>query len=166
MTTSDRDLPRLTAYIAEHGSADGFVPSPKRKRDNRESRLQKSFVEWWAVACRGWGLEPRDLHAVPNGAMYGRGIERVIRAKILLAEGLRPGYPDVAIDVPAGTRHGLRIEFKLPETKPDATQLAYHELLRKRGYRVEVCRTLDEAVKCVEGYLENAQRDASDPGNK
>ncbi len=128
-------------------------PSTRRKRDNRESRLQKSVIRWWDGICEQYGLHPWLLHSIPNGAVYGVGHTRIIRAMILKDEGLRNGYPDLGLEVARGRFHGLRIEMKLPETHPDVGQQIYHELLRAQGYRVEVCRSLEEAIKVIEDYL-------------
>lgn len=153
---TEKNLRELSAHLASGDGPEKLKLSPppkKRKRDNRESRLQKSVIRWWASACREYGLEPELLYAVPNGAVYGSGDERMIRARILIDEGLRAGWPDVGLDVARHGFHGLRIEMKLPDTKPDTNQLRIHSILRSQGYKVEVCRSLEEAKAVIGGYL-------------
>lgn len=153
MHYTEFDLAALQSHIDRHGTPEGFVPAPRRKRRNEESRIQKSVIAWWDMAASGYGLDQRLLAAVPNGALYGSGIDRVIRAKILLDEGLRPGYPDLLLDVARGNYHGLRIEMKKPKENPKLHQLSYHAILRAQGYAVHVARSFDEAVKIITEYL-------------
>ncbi len=154
MSLSDASLRKLTTHLAKTGSPEGFVPVKRRKRDNRESRLQQECVKWWrSIGAPAVRVDHRLLYAVPNGAMYGTGISRVIRAKILLAEGLRPGWPDIGIVVARSGFHGLRIETKLPETGPTPDQLAIHALLRQQNYHVVVTRSLDEFIACIYNYF-------------
>lgn len=153
MTLSPANTVALAEYVTKHGTSDGFVPAKRRKRDNRESRLQKACVAWWRSAAAGLGYDHRLLYAVPNGAMYGVGVAKYIRAKNLLAEGLRVGWPDLGLDVARGGYHGLRIEMKLPETEPTPEQCVIHSLLIAQGYRVCVTRTLDQFTAAVTNYL-------------
>ena len=71
----------------------------------------------------------------------------------LKRHGMKAGFPDVAIyDGPfdyfglAPEYDGLAIELKVGKNKPTASQLEWHHKLRGCGWRVEVCRTLDEVL--------------------
>lgn len=68
-------------------------------------------------------------------------------------EGVRAGVPDLFVDQPMPGFHGLRIEMKRPGEKPTDKQLVWHERLRARGYRVEVCFSAVEALKVWCDYL-------------
>lgn len=143
--------------------ADRPIKAP-RKRGNPESELQRECVAWWeANAMRLFNVDPRLLYAVPNGAVFGYGAQRVIRARILLLEGMRPGWPDIGIDVARHGWHGLRIEMKLPSTMPSPRQREIHALLKAQGYCVIVCRSVEEFVAGVVGYLNNLVRQPVQP---
>lgn len=162
-------MPR--SYIRFKGQhffkVDGLAPkAPPRAggKGNEESRIQKSCVLWWNVASAGLGYDRRLLYAVPNGAVLGNDPKtRAIRGRILKDEGLRAGCPDLNLDIPIGDYHGLRIEMKRPGAHPDDEQVQYHVILRAKGYRVEVCRSLDEFMKTVTGYLSDTQSPAKQP---
>lgn len=101
------------------------------------------------------------LYAVPNGRF--RHISEGVKLK---AEGVKPGYPDVGLDVAQiafkgshGYYHGLRIEMKAPgqrRTVSDA-QLTWHIFLKAQGYRVVVCDTWQEAWNEVVRYLNHPE---------
>jgi hypothetical protein len=87
------------------------------------------------------------IYAVPNGG--ARSPTEAIR---LRAEGVRPGIPDVNIDIPSPTYHGMRIEFKKVGGVTSTAQKRKHKLLRQAGYHVVTCYTADEAIKELEKY--------------
>lgn len=151
------EIKARTLYRKEHGSEDGFVPAPRirKKRDNEESRIQKSCRRWWDSVCGDHGLDKRVLYSIPNGATLGYGQQSAIRRSILIDEGLRPKYPDLNFDVARGGYHGLRVEMKKPGEEPDSGQLEYHDIIRAQGYRVEVCHSLLEFKCAVMEYLAN-----------
>jgi hypothetical protein len=154
----DRDLTRLAAHIEANGTASGFVPTPKKKRKNEESIMQRQLVLWWARACRGFGVPELCLFSVPNGF---NGDAR--RGSVMKAEGQRRGVPDVMVAVsrfvgPEGANHGDRyfglfLELKTATGRLSPEQEVYHEILAAEGYRVAVVRSLDEAIKTVTEYL-------------
>jgi hypothetical protein len=51
--------------------------------------------------------ELKNVFAVPNGSL-----RNIVVAKKLKAEGVRPGVPDIFVDVPRQGYHGMRIEMK------------------------------------------------------
>ena len=69
--------------------------------------------------------------------------------------GYRAGTPDLQILEPRGGYHALFVEMKREVGgKTSEEQKVFHEELRKRGYKVEVCHGGEEAVKVVGDYLE------------
>ncbi len=165
-------MPRLTskqlqAILAQQSAGtdprDLRIPAPdKRKRDNREHRIQAAIVKWWRQAAAGFWLDPRLLFAIPNGALYGHGMERVIRAKMLKAEGLTNGAPDLLLCVgryEAGLNHppprlnALFLEVKTPGGTVKPEQAKMHELLKEQGYCVAIVRSVDEGIAAITNYL-------------
>lgn len=75
--------------------------------------------------------------------------------------GAIKGWPDLFLPVPKyyekGSHpicYGLFIELKRRKGgKVSAEQITIRSLLHKQGYRVEVCRGSDEAIKVIKEYL-------------
>lgn len=165
MTThlTDRDLKALQDHIDRTGSPDGFKPAARRRRRNDESVMQRALVRWFDANARSkFGLSPLLLFSIPNGF---NGDAR--RGSVMKAEGQRKGCPDLMLAVPAFERtldeaianagkavsHALFLELKTPTGRLSPEQEAYHEALRAQGYRVAVCRSLDDCVKTITEYL-------------
>lgn len=72
----------------------------------------------------------------------------------MVAQGVRPGVPDIMIPRAAGKYHGLFIEMKREKgstTSPD--QIAWIETLNAEGYYARVCKGFDEARETIELYM-------------
>ena len=90
----------------------------------------------------------------PNGG------NRTARTGALMKSmGAKAGVPDVLMfdrpfypcdpKYPTGIHYhlnGLAIELKVGKNKPTPAQLKWHEDLRRCGWRVNVCRTVDEVL--------------------
>ena len=112
-----------------------------------EHSEQVALMDWWNTVA-GEELAPL-LMAIPNGGKRGKAT-----AARLQAEGVRPGVPDLFLAIPANGHHGLWIEMKRSQggrVGPD--QKAMHELLRRQGYKVEVCHGWTKAMLEISGYL-------------
>jgi hypothetical protein len=156
---TDTDLCRLQAHIDAKGSPDGFVPTPTKRRKHTESAMQRALIRWWSVACRGFKLPEEVLFAIPNGGLRGAKEGHFMRL-----EGVRKGVPDLMLAVGRFSRikpdwhveeriHGLFIELKTHTGRLSVEQECYHGILRAAGYRVEVVRSFDEAIKAITRYL-------------
>ena len=72
------------------------------------------------------------------------------------AQGVKPGVPDIFIDLPRGKYHGLRIEFKATPPKDSAVspgQKEWVERLAKQGYSAMVCKGFEAAKAAIDEYL-------------
>lgn len=103
-------------------------PAPK------EATVQRSIIDW----CR-W----RDIYAVhvPNAGKRSR-----IAGKRLKGEGMRTGFPDLALYARDG-RHAL-LEVKRPGYSPSDVsdaQRDVHDNLRARGVVVAIVTSIDDA---------------------
>lgn len=106
-------------------------------------------MKWWALACRGFGVDERLLFAIPNG-----GERNVIVAARLKAEGVRSGVPDLFLAFGNAGFNGLFIEMKKTKGgRVSDIQKIYLELLRKRGFCAVVCNGCLEARQEIERYL-------------
>ena len=57
-----------------------------------------------------------------------------VQTAILKTMGVKKGVPDLCLPVPRGTCHGLYIEMKALDGKPEADQLWWEEQLKHNGY--------------------------------
>lgn len=125
------------------------IPPPiKKKRkppEYIESGIQKSFIEWMRLQHPPIA---KLTFSIPNGAKRGWGF-----IKVLQAEGLKPGVPDIFIAYPCGKYSGMFIEFKSPTGKLSEDQEVMISLLREEGYRVEVSDNVEEAIKLFKNYI-------------
>lgn len=144
------------AYRAIHGTEDGFVPAPRKRRANEEYQIQSAFMRWWKENCSKYGVAECLLFAIPNGSVLGSfKKDRQIRGTMLKAAGLRNGVCDTMLCVPAGRYHGLFMEFKKPGGVLSDNQETFIGFALSRGYRCEVVDSVEGAIKVVEGYLPN-----------
>lgn len=104
----------------------------------------------WAAYETGAHPELSMLYHIPN--------ERRCTARQgarMNAEGRRKGVPDICLPVPKGGYHGLYIELK--RTKGGTVsddQKGWIKALQRCGYRAEVCRGWEPAMKVIMDYLE------------
>jgi len=108
-----------------------------------EATEQGLVVEW--LRRRGDCL----YAAVPNG-----GKRNPREAASLRRQGVRPGVPDLLIFEAREGHHGLAIEMKrVKGGKVTPAQRRWHDELRTKGWRVEVCRGHLEAISILTEYL-------------
>ncbi|NQY83391.1 MAG: VRR-NUC domain-containing protein [Alcanivorax sp.] len=120
-----------------------------------ESQEQITVVRWFDLRHRD--LKGR-LIAVPNGAhLAGSEEQRAAKMTRMKAEGLRPGFPDLFLPVPAHGFHGLAIEMKRQKgssTSPE--QIEWLEWLAGQGYMTALCKGAQAAMDTITGYLGEA----------
>ena len=116
---------------------------------------QEAFFSW--VRTVRYCGEPilEDCHAIPNGSfLAGDASRRAIQGDALRRQGVKAGYPDVAIDIAVEPYHGLRIEFKrIGGHPPTPAQEAALTRLRYRGYQTCVAYGMEEAQAALLTYL-------------
>jgi len=117
-------------------AASGFTFSVRRtKQKRREQSLQETLVRVLALAL----TRETTFFAVPNGGARSR-----IEAAILNGQGVRAGVPDL-IFISKGRAFGL--ELKSEKGELSQAQRAQHVTLRDAGMRIEVARSLGEALE-------------------
>lgn len=121
----------------------------------------------WAALYAGRRPELALLFAIPNFAGVGKRTGASggwIAAR--LAEGMRPGVPDLCLPVARGGFHGFFGEMKRYAARATKTkgvtrtptavkpaQAAWHERLRGQGYHVVVAWSAEEMRAAIEAYL-------------
>ena len=73
-----------------------------------------------------------------------------------MAQGVKPGVPDIFLDVARGGYHGLRIELKRNDgkSKPTTDQRRWLNDLAEQGYMARVCRGWLDAASVIVAYLD------------
>lgn len=172
---SEKNYAELSAGIENGTPVDkiALTPGPMKrlKNNNEESRSQKMLIKWWSHRCKDFDIPEQLLFAIPNGMAFGGKEEwqrktSAIRAKNAKLEGLRPGWPDLMLAVSAAhvmatkttapsviQYHGLFIEMKTATGAVRPEQSLMLNLLSERGYHCVVCRSTEEAIREIEGYL-------------
>lgn len=113
-----------------------------------ESWEQKCVIKWsQQPSVRQLYPELMFLHHIPN--------ERAdkVQAAILKDMGVKKGVPDLFLPFPVLQFHGLYIEMKALDGKPDDDQLWWLEHLRANGYACAVCYGWKKAVEVLQWYL-------------
>jgi hypothetical protein len=117
----------------------------------REDAMQKAVASLLDASGLTWNHSPNEGLRTPRQGAHAKSM------------GLKPGFPDVAIfdgfDIVtedavswcSAWHYGLAIELKSPDAKgkrpkPTANQLKWHADLRRCGWRVEVCYSIDEVL--------------------
>ena len=122
--------------------------APPAQEPPYEDEEQITLFEW-AAAMTYTYPELRWLYHVPNGG--SRGTAEAGRFK---AMGVKSGIPDVALDIPRGGFHGLRVEMKRTKGgKLSDAQREWIDHYNAIGYRAVVCHGWQEAAKAIEEYL-------------
>ncbi len=109
----------------------------------KELELQKNCVKWFR-----YQHGDKILFHVPNGGH--RNIAEAFKFKLM---GVLAGVPDLFLAFPKNGFGGLFIELK---TKSGLTQKQGDMIvaLKKAGYAVAVCKTLDGFISSIENYLD------------
>ena len=120
-----------------------------------EDKLQEACVTWFGYQYPEYA--PLLWH-IPNG-----GSRNVIEAAKLKRMGVRRGVPDLQLAIPRSvytsptTRSlvdcGLFIELKTKDGRVTPEQKKMHKRLIAQGYKVIVCRSLDDFMIQIQAYI-------------
>lgn len=112
-----------------------------------EDVIQAQVISWAKRQAKVYPELTRLFH-VPNGGQRHAAV-----AAKLQGQGVKPGVPDLCLPVPRFGCHGLWIEMKTQAGRVSPHQKDWIAFLRCVGYRVEVCRSFDEARDVLLSYL-------------
>jgi hypothetical protein len=108
-----------------------------------EQNIQIACINWFRMQY------PRDIiFAIPNSAKRGK-----VEGGIMRCMGTIAGMPDVQVLRSTPDYYGLFVEFKAVRGSLSPAQKEIHEKLRERGYKVAICRSVDEFMDVVNGYM-------------
>ena len=123
------------------------------------ARLKKSGVppeSWEQKQVIRWSQQPSIRQLYPElGLLYHIPNEREdkVQAAILKDMGVKKGVPDLHLPVPSGKYHGLYIEMKALDGKPDPEQLWWIEHLQANGNACAICYGWQQAMEVLQWYL-------------
>lgn len=123
------------------------------------AKLKRSGVpseNWEQQQVIKWSQQPSIRQQYPELALlYHIPNEREdkIQTAILKAMGVKKGVPDLHLPVASGDYHGLYIEMKALDGKPEAEQLWWIEHLKANGYACAVCYGWQQATEVLLWYL-------------
>lgn len=141
-------MTHIEKRLTEIGMMTKFVEKPRLGLPSEHAE-QCALIDWWAYACKSWGIPEKMLFAIPNaGAGASKG-----QAGKMKGEGARPGIPDLMLAIPRAGFHGLFIEMKNQKGLVRSDQKAVHEMLVLAGYQVRVCRGFEEGKAAIGEYL-------------
>lgn len=126
-----------------------------RRLNQPEQEAGRLLVAWIDLVVLPNGLRPGLFFAhVANAGVAGGEV----RGGILQGQGVRKGWPDYILDLPAGGYHGFRLELKAAEgAKPTPEQLETLTRLESVGFKCAVAWGFDDAKRAVQQYLDLLQ---------
>jgi hypothetical protein len=117
----------------------------RKKPSDEEHKIQCSCVSWFRAK---YPMLAANLFAVPNG-----GRRDATTGAKLKAEGVLAGVADLILLFPSNGYHALLIEMKTSKGKQSEAQKAWQKKMEEYEYRYVVCRSLDEFMNNINGYL-------------
>lgn len=115
---------------------------------SREATHQKIIFEWAEWNKNKYPELNMMFHICNEGkrsTRYGAELKR---------QGLKKGFPDIALLVPNKTFLALFIELKADKTKRlSKEQKEWLEKLNSYGYKAVRCNGADEAIAVIKNYL-------------
>lgn len=123
----------------------------------KRNDLYSNNMEYWdQIILLHWlELYRADLYelvyAIPNGGLRGGAA-----AGQMKATGQKSGYPDIALDLPRGRYHGLRIELKRGDGKGQLSesQKIWRDRLQRAGYAWVCCHGYRQAIAVLTAYAD------------
>lgn len=112
-----------------------------------EDEEQIWFFSWAKLNSGKWP-ELELMHHIPNGGMRSKS-----EAARFKAMGVKRGVSDVFLPVSKGGYHGLYIELKAKDGRPEKEQKDWIAAVREQGYYAAVCYGGFEAANLVETYM-------------
>jgi len=110
-----------------------------------EEKLQAEVVRYIQLQY------PQAKYCASLGGIYS-GVRGGIKAK---RTGYQRGFPDLQICEARGGKFGLFIELKTLKGRATQVQMEWIDALNERGYHAEVCKGIDEIIKCIDKYMNN-----------
>ena len=108
-----------------------------------EEKLQAEVVRYIQLQY------PKAKYCASLGGIY-TGPRQASKSK---RTGYQRGFPDLQICEARGGRFGLFIELKTLKGRATKVQMEWIDALTERGYHAEICKGIDEIIKCIDDYM-------------
>lgn len=115
----------------------------KKQNMHLEDDLQASCVKWFRMQ-----YPHLTLFAIPNGGK--RDVREAVRLK---KQGVLKGVHDLFLMKMTKQYCGLFIEIKIGDNKLTKDQEEFALKAMREGHKVGACRTFEEFVRTIRGYL-------------
>jgi len=106
-------------------------------RASPEHKVQVSIIKWLRLVMPDCMIQHSRNEVMKRGV---GGMREVVKAK---AGGMMPGFPDL-ICLPFASVGPFFLEVKAPKGSTSDVQKQVHQMLRKRGYKVAVVKSIDD----------------------
>jgi len=117
----------------------------KQQTEHEEQKAVYQFCMAMATIYPALGM----IYTIPNGFAGQHSARRY-----QLAEGMRPGFPDLGLPVSRGGYHGLFIELKRAKGQaPRPNQVAWLTALGDEGYLAVCCKGRAAAQDVLIKYI-------------
>lgn len=133
-------------YVSPHAAAMAALASNPELRNGAQEHYEQVELFYWAELYSAELYE--SMAAVPNGGHRSKKTAADLRA-----EGVKPGYPDILVDLPAGAYHGARLEMKAENGRLSELQIETLNSLADKGFYCAVCWGVEEAKAVLIAYM-------------
>ncbi len=121
-----------------------FFKAPRTHGDE-EHQLQVACVRWFNYQ---YPMLRGCLIAVPNG-----GRRDAVTGARLKAEGVTAGVADLILFQRRGRSGALLVEMKTAKGRQSPEQKQWQTVIEAQGYQYEVCRSLNDFMRIINGYI-------------
>lgn len=136
--------------------ADMVGVTPEQLASSGTEAAHQTALFAWAALNTYRFPELEFLFHIPNG-----GTRNKVEAGFLKAQGVRSGVPDIMLPVARWGKHGLFIEMKVKNNKPQQNQSHWIKALSTLNYLVLVCYDWRTASEYITHYLEGDNETSS-----
>ena len=120
---------------------------------HEESKIQRAAIKILDDYFRTSLCELIVNGHAPIMAASNEGKRSIVTGSLMKQQGLRKGFPDLFLHLKRKGYGGLCIEVKTEKGRFTKEQIAYLAHLKEQGYKVEICRTVQQIVDAVLAYI-------------
>ena len=133
---------------AQRSRSKAVARSKRAPKVLTEDQEQITLMSWAHRVKFGNGRLSDYLIHIPNG-----GSRNIIEAAKFKQMGVRAGFPDLLMLIPNKYYPFMGIELKTKTGRQSDHQKAYQKEFDSIGAKYVVCRSLEEFIEVVNGYL-------------
>lgn len=112
-----------------------------------EDQLHMAVAEWVVLNEPRWP-DLKFMYHCPNGGMRNKAVAGKLKAMLV-----RKGISDLILPIRRAQKIGLIIELKVGNKQPTPEQQAFLDRMTVEGWYCSVCRTPEDAIGRIAGYI-------------